>query len=121
MSPPESQRKVFGLLGLLGIVAIVAAVIAVHESTAARQAEESLALATRSHKADQARMEQLANRVQAADRKRAELERVLQQQQTAADTAKAALEAQAAKASMNAGGGGPDARAKALADGRAFL
>jgi hypothetical protein len=112
MDPKNTQNNSAAVIPVLGLVAVLAAAFFYLEYRAAERLTASLALATSTHQADQAHLQQLTKKVQASEQRQAELEKALQQARVATDApgrpARAADSSQAAKA-------------KALADGQAFM
>jgi hypothetical protein len=111
MAPNNTQNNSAAIIPVLGLVAVLAACFCYLEYRAAARLTASLALATSTHQADQARVQQLTQKVQAAEQRQLDLEKAVQQAKLAASSARPARPADA----------GPAAREKALADGQAFM
>ncbi len=110
MDPKNTQNNSAALIPVLGLVTVLAVAFFYLEFRAAQRLTDSLALATSTHQADQARVQQLTKRIADSEQRQAELEKAVAQARAAAAAGRPAR--------ANAG---PVSSEKALADGQAFI
>jgi hypothetical protein len=112
MDSKNTQNNTSAVIPVLGLVTVLAAAFFCLEYRAAKRLTEALDLATSTHQADQAHLQLLTKKVQASEQRQAELEKAMQQ---------ASMAAGAPARPARGADSGQAAKAKALADGQAFM
>jgi hypothetical protein len=121
--PPSLHSK---LAKVLGILAVVAAGIALYEFINAKGAEISLAAAERTHQADLARLQEMIERVRAAERGQSQLQVQVREQGAAIQAVKIAAASPTNRPAANAApppgkAATEAAHQQSLVDGQAFI